>query len=111
MIIPTNTLKAGIACALAILAVIIFSNNKALLLCTLLAILMTLYYMTNYHILFFVIAGLSGAIAEIIIMSFSKHSWDYRDTQIFGIPLWLIPLWSIASAGVIGIYEFVNHNT
>ena len=101
--------KALIACALAVISIKLFQNQKSILFMILSSILMLLYLSdTNKNILFYLLCSLAGPIAEIVIMKIANNTWEYKNPDFLGIPFWLLPLWGIAAGGVLGINEFMD---
>ena len=53
--------------------------------------------------LFILFALFAGPVAEIILMQFNS-TWRYISPDLLGIPVWLFPLWAIASITIVTVY-------
>lgn len=58
-------------------------------------------------VLYFVIA-ICCSITEYFFIKFIRHSWDYRKPDLYLIPYWLIPLWTIAVVIITEIVKLVK---
>ncbi len=67
-----------------------------------LAAFMLLMNKSKQELRIFVYCGLSGALAEVIVVFFG--AWTYANPNIIGIPIWLIVLWGIASVFIVRSY-------
>ncbi|MDA3856088.1 MAG: DUF2878 family protein [Candidatus Woesearchaeota archaeon] len=88
----TNTLSV-----MTLLTVAFLWNNPNLVLVLLIfyAFLILFLMKDKDMILIFFICGLMGAISEIIAISYG--AWTYSKPNYFGIPIWLLVLWGIAT--------------
>jgi uncharacterized membrane protein len=95
---------------LTLLIFFIFPENKIRLISTL-----VLYFIScNIFnvgiiktILYLFISFLCVMTESLFINSF-KNTWEYKKSDILGIPLWLIPLWGIAILLVINIKKNIE---
>lgn len=110
MIIPYFTITSAISCIFAIFLIYCLSNYSFLLTFSLFITLIILYLISPLNIFFYLVIAFGGTLAEIIIMKISSKSWKYDNPFIFGVPLWLIPLWGIAGAGIVGVHKFIEIN-
>ena len=60
---------------------------------------------------FYLFFSLFWPIMEMFIIWQSKgHAWIYKHPDIFGIPLYIMPLWAIVSDCVLDVYEWAATN-
>ena len=90
---------------IAIVATILFNKSNKIIFGFLSLILFLMYHDLNINPLFLILSGLAGAIVEMTIIYFTTDIWKYRTPDIINIPIWLPLLWSIASVGVLTLYE------
>lgn len=88
---------------------LIKKNFGRLILTTLLFLVLT-KTIGKGNYLTYIFLGLAGSFTEIIFINFIKNTWDYRDPDLFKIPLWLIPLWGIAALFVVNINQLFETN-
>ena len=86
---------------LCILTMLVFWYNTASVTRFVLSVLLYLTAIIVFNIsysrgAFFVLMGSAAAIVESIFIQYMDATWEYRSPDIFRIPYWLIPLWSIA---------------
>ena len=90
--------------------VLIFHNKKEIFLTLLLIIILLqlcIINIDNKSILFTsIIIGLCMPLVEIICVKF--NIWKYLEVNYLVIPLWLFPLWAIATSFIISIYNVIN---
>ncbi len=97
---------ATIFCGAAAAAVILLSSYNNILFVILLGILSTiLLYDQSINPVILISSGAIGAITESIIMTYAQSSWSYVKPDIYNLPIWLIPLWSVAGYGVHSLYK------
>jgi hypothetical protein len=78
--------------------------TKALLL-TVLLIVFTIYFEGPVGIPFYVGIGVTGALLEAFCIMFCDKIWNYKHPDLFGIPFWLIPLWSVVAIVIVELYK------
>jgi hypothetical protein len=85
---------------------VVQSNVNRFILSTLLYIFSIFIFDIDYKLgcLYFLI-GCGAAFTEHIFIRHISLSWDYREPNFYTIPLWLIPLWSLA---IILILEMIS---
>ena len=86
---------------LCILTMLLFWYNAASVTRFVLSMLLYFIAIVAFNIsysrgVFFVLIGSAAAIVESIFIQYMDATWEYRAPDIFRIPYWLIPLWSIA---------------
>lgn len=102
----TYLIKAVSYCGVAIASVILFSQYNKLLFIILSIVLFALLYLDrSVDPVIVILSGLVGALTESVIMTMASSSWKYIKPDIYNLPIWLIPLWSIASYGVHNLYK------
>ncbi|MFH1424829.1 MAG: hypothetical protein ABIG20_04085 [archaeon] len=57
-------------------------------------------------ILLFILAGVSGALAE--IYGISHGAWAYANPTFFGIPIWLPILWGVAGLYMRNLHSMIK---
>ena len=55
------------------------------------------------HLVSYGLLGVGGAASEAIFIRFGPNTWSYTAPWMFGIPLWLIPMWAIAAMMVVNL--------
>lgn len=91
--------------------VLLFHNKKYEIILTLLLIIILLQLciinIDNKSILItIIIIGLYMPLVEIICVKF--NIWKYLEVNYLVIPLWLFPLWAIATSFIISIHNVIN---
>ena len=82
---------------LSLIFVILLSKYTYVLFGVLSLLLLVLYRIYPQPILFYVVCGIGGPIAESLTIKYGVRTWKYDNpTEPLNIPLWLIPLWAIA---------------
>jgi len=81
----------------AVFTIILFKGHNLMVIVLLIIgwILALQIWHTREDIMLFVVAGICGAIAEIIAIHYGI--WQYAHPDFLGIPIWLFPLWGYAS--------------
>jgi asparagine N-glycosylation enzyme membrane subunit Stt3 len=95
--------------ALSLLFVSFHWNSPSLLTLALLAIAATMILSGTrraHDALFFLIAGIWGALSEAVAVNFGG-AWYYPSPFQFGIPLWLPILWGIAGIFLVRLSDTV----
>lgn len=82
---------------LSLVVVALFWNQPFHVLAGLVVIAGMMLYLrgSKTDIVFFVTAGLAGTAAEAIAIYFG--AWNYGNSQLLGVPIWLPVLWGIAA--------------
>lgn len=78
------------------------NSHRFILLCILLVLSCVL--LKDKKIVPYLLLGLCAALTESIFIIYLPNTWSYKTPEIFEIPYWLVPLWSIAILLVINIY-------
>lgn len=108
MKLPTEIIKTILFPILTLSSVIILWNfNYLLTLVLFLIAVLWLYF--NYeknYILTFVICSLLGAFAEVVAIQFGV--WQYSNPSFLGVPIWLFPLWGLASLTMMSINSTIR---
>jgi hypothetical protein len=82
---------------LSLILVILLSKYQYILFFVLSLLLLVLYRIHPYPLLFYLVCGIGGPIAESLTIKYGVRTWKYDEpTEPLNIPLWLIPLWAIA---------------
>jgi hypothetical protein len=63
------------------------------------------YIYSPYSWMLHVVYAFLFGLMEIIVVS-SGEAWTYTHPDIWGIPLYLLPLWSIAAECIVGIHTW-----
>ena len=104
-----RVLNVIIVCALTVIIMMLFHDNNKLLFFALTGLLLILHHLNpGLSVIFYLICGLGGAISEAIIIKVTGGTWRYRDPDIAGIPLWLVPLWGIAGGGIVIVNQGIE---
>lgn len=94
---------------LSLLFVIILSNYQYVLFGALILLLIIIHVLNPQPIIFYVVCGVGGPIAESLAIKFGKNTWKYSEpAEPLNIPIWLIPLWAIAGVFVSRIAEILH---
>lgn len=96
---------------LTLLIYLLFDDNfLRFILTTCAYIIGTLIYKINCYkgILYLFIACIC-VLTESIFINFFSNTWEYKKSDIIGIPFWLIPLWGIAILLVLNINKDVEN--
>lgn len=72
-----------------------------------LSILMFGLKRSKSEIILFVICGLSGALAEVVVVSFG--GWEYARADYLNVPIWLPILWGISAIYIKRLYYDINN--
>lgn len=108
MKVLNEIIKTILFSILTLSSVIILWNSDYLL--TLVLFLIAVFWLYfNYeknYILTFVICSILGAFAEVIAIQFGV--WQYSNPSFLGIPIWLFPLWGLASLTMISINSTIK---
>ncbi len=95
--------------SISLILVILLSDYQYVLTGILIILLFILYKINPKPILFYVICGIGGTIAEMLAIKYGNKTWNYSEpVKILNIPLWLIPLWSIAGVFIVEIFQITN---
>lgn len=91
-------------------SIIVFYKNTALLtvIIWLLAVAMLAVDHFRYVKTFLGIA-LFGSIAEMVVISLSG-AWEYAYGPLFGVPIWIFPMWGIAGLCFITLADVFSEN-
>ena len=90
-------MKILVICGLSLVLVILLSKYTYILLSALILLLIILHLIYPQPILFYIVCGIGGPIAESLAIKYGVKTWKYDEpTAPLNIPLWLIPLWVIA---------------
>lgn len=92
-----NDLIVNILGLSSLLSVILLWNYNIILTITLLIIGLIMLKILNKfeNYITFIVCGIFGASAEILAVYYSV--WTYNNSSYLGIPIWLVPLWALAS--------------
>jgi len=90
---------------IAIIVTILFNKSNEIIFSFLSIILVLMYCDLNINPIFLLLAGLAGAITEMIIIYYTTDIWKYRTPNIINIPIWLPLLWSIAGVGILALQD------
>jgi hypothetical protein len=78
----------------------------------LIAMCLLLFIIDRIHpnpFLFYVICGFGGAIAESVAILYGSSTWTYKEPmKPLVVPLWLVPLWSIAAVFIINVHAYLT---
>ena len=94
---------------LTVIFVILFSQDPTLLFCLLSLQLLVLNHFLNLPFLFYLLVGFGGIGAEILAVNFGNKTWNYKQNHIFGVPIWLAPLWSLAGIMIIYLFQISKY--
>jgi hypothetical protein len=90
----------------SIVLVVFLSNNPYVLFGALIVQIMIIHRIRPLPILFYVVGGFGGAIVESICIKYGIKTWKYmKPTDPLNVPIWLVPLWSIACVVILRISE------
>jgi len=93
----------------SLLLVILLSDYQYILFGVLLIVLFILYKLNPQSIIFYMVCGIGGALAESLAVKYGNRTWKYDEpTKPLNIPLWLIPLWAIAGVFITSISKRVD---
>jgi hypothetical protein len=96
----------------SVLLVVFLSNNPYVLFGALIIQIIIIQRIRPLPILFYVLCGFGGTIVESISIKYGIKTWKYmKPTYPLNIPIWLVPLWSIASVVVLRISEELKYYT
>lgn len=94
---------------LSLLFVITLSNYQYVLFGALILLLIIIHKLNPQPIIFYVVCGIGGPIAESLAIKYGIRTWKYDEpTTPLNIPLWLIPLWAIAGIFIYRIAEIIH---
>ena len=82
------------------------NSHRFILLCILLVL--SCFLLKDKKIVYYLLLGLCAALTESIFIIYLPNTWSYKIPEIFEIPYWLLPLWSIAILLVINIYTSIK---
>lgn len=89
--------------------VILLSNKTYILFGALVLLLIVIHLIRPQPILFYVICGLGGSITESFAIKYGAKTWKYIEpTKSLNIPIWLIPLWTIAGIVVLRVGQILT---
>lgn len=90
-------MKILVLSGISLLLVILLSKYTYILFSALVLLLIILHLIYPQPILFYIVCGIGGPIAESLAIKYGVRTWKYdQPTKPLNIPLWLIPLWAIA---------------
>lgn len=91
--------------AVSLLILILFSNNWVACTLSLSAVTYVLKWHSGTPWLFLVSCGVAFTTAEIVLVSTTSRTmrYDYAISEL-GVPLWLLPWWSVRSHWVLDLY-------
>ena len=102
-------MKILILSGLSLVLVILLSKYTYILLTALILLLIILHLIYPQPILFYIVCGIGGPIAESLAIKYGVRTWKYDEpTTPLNIPLWLIPLWAIAGVFISRIAEILH---
>jgi hypothetical protein len=88
--------------------VILLSTHPFILFGVLSLLLIILHRINPQPILFYIVCGIGGPIAESLAIKYGIQTWKYEEpTEPLNIPLWLIPLWAIAGIFITRVSKLV----
>ncbi len=82
------------------------NSHRFILLCILLVLSCIL--LKDKKIVHYLLLGLCTALTESIFIIYLPNTWSYKTPEIFEIPYWLLPLWSIAILLLINVYTSIK---
>jgi hypothetical protein len=89
--------------------VILLSTYPYILFGVLSVLLIILYRLYPQSILFYIVCGIGGPLAESLAIKYGVKTWNYKEpTEPLNIPLWLIPLWAIAGIFILRVSKILN---
>jgi hypothetical protein len=95
--------------ALSLLLVILLSTHPFILFGVLALLCIILHRINPQSILFYIVCGIGGPIAESLAIKYGIKTWNYKEpTEPLNIPLWLIPLWTIAGIFISRVSKILN---
>ena len=81
----------------SLLLVVLLSDFPNVLFFALIILLVILHKIQPHSLMFYLVCGIGGALAESFAVKYGKNTWKYSEpTEPLNIPIWLIPLWAIA---------------
>lgn len=98
-----------ISSIITVIFVILFSQDPTFLFSLLSLQLLVLNYFIDLPILFYLLVGLGGVGAEILAVNFGNKTWNYKQNDLLGVPVWLFPLWSLAGAMIIYFFQLTKY--
>ena len=90
---------------LTLLVYLLFSDNSIRFLTSLIAYITScfIYRIEWYRSILYFIVAIVCVLTESIFINLFSNTWKYKNQDILGIPLWLIPLWGIAILLILNI--------
>jgi hypothetical protein len=89
--------------------VVFLSENSLVLFVALCGLLFCLHKIYPHPVLFYLVCGFGGAIAESIAIRYGSRTWSYVEpTNFLAVPIWLVPLWSIAGVFIVCVHNYLK---
>lgn len=93
----------------SLLLVVLLSDLPNVLFFVLIILLVILHKIKPHSLIFYLVCGIGGSLAESFAVKYGKNTWKYSEpTDPLNIPIWLIPLWAIAGIFISRVNEVLN---
>ncbi len=96
---------------LTLLIFFLFNDNILRFILTLFAYIISssIYRIEFYKSLVYLSIAFICVLTESIFINFVGNTWEYRNSDFFGIPFWLVPLWGMAILLILNINKDIEN--